>query len=92
MKTIAIKYCGGCNPRFDRAGFVGRLVDRFPEIVIVPSDAVEPWLSLVVCGCLSCCAGHEDMMATNGKIVVCDCEEFDGVCEVVAGGRMPPLQ
>ena len=84
MKTIAIKYCGGCNPRFDRAGFVSRLVDKFPEIVIVPSDTVEPWLVLVVCGCLSCCVGHEDMMGQVGRIVVCDCEEFDGVCEYIS--------
>jgi len=85
MKTVVIKYCGGCNPRFDRAGFVNKLVEKFPELVIVPSDTVEPWLVLVVCGCLSCCAEHEGMMGTNGKIAVCGDGEFDGVCEYVRG-------
>ena len=91
MRTIAIKYCGGCNPRFDRAGFVSRLVGRFPELVVVSSDTVEPWLVLVVCGCHSRCASHEHMAGLVGKIVVYDDVEFDKVCEVVAGSTLPPL-
>jgi len=83
MKAMAIKYCGGCNPRFDRVGFVSRLIEKFPELVAVPSDAVEPWLVLVVCGCCSCCAEHEDMAGLVGTIVVCDDGEFDKVCAFV---------
>ena len=28
---VGIKYCGGCNPRYDRAAFVERLLSDHPE-------------------------------------------------------------
>ncbi len=56
---IGIKYCGGCNPRYDRGEHVKALRETHPE---------QDWeyvkeenfydLLLVVCGCGSCCAGY----------------------------------
>jgi len=29
LKLVGIKYCGGCNPKYDRAGFVQHLQEAF---------------------------------------------------------------
>ena len=34
----AVKYCGGCNPRFDRTAFVRKLEDRLGERLLSPSE------------------------------------------------------
>ena len=56
---IGIKYCGGCNPKYDRADQVRILRETHPE---------QDWeyvkeeffydLLLVIGGCGSCCAGY----------------------------------
>lgn len=56
-KKIALKYCGGCDPDFDR-------VQYFEEIRTAAGDSVE-WVTLddrnfetilVICGCDTACA------------------------------------
>ena len=37
--NIAIKYCGGCNPDFDRVAAVADMLDRLADVVaVVPAD------------------------------------------------------
>ena len=54
---IGVKYCGGCNPRYDRVALVHRLMEERPEDrfeAAVPGEVYDQLL--VVCGCLSQCA------------------------------------
>ena len=30
--TVAVKYCGGCNPRYDRGAALEKLKKRYPDI------------------------------------------------------------
>jgi len=30
-KKVGIRYCGGCNPRFDRGAMVKRICEKHPE-------------------------------------------------------------
>ncbi|MBN1880994.1 MAG: hypothetical protein JW885_02365 [Deltaproteobacteria bacterium] len=61
--TIVVKYCGGCNPLYDRVALVRRLEERlFGTARFVPAGGRECKgdLLLVVCGCHVRCAGtHE---------------------------------
>ena len=63
MIRLGIRYCGGCNPAYDRLGLVERIRERLriatgEEVSVVlrggPADA-----TLVVCGCPVCCADGE---------------------------------
>ena len=56
---IGIKYCGGCNPRYDRAEYVRTLREEHPEQEweYVKEEAFYDLL-LVIGGCASCCAGY----------------------------------
>jgi hypothetical protein len=59
VPRIVVKYCGGCNPRYDRVGLVGRLEEEFSGTArFVPAGEGGGGgdLLLVVCGCHVRCA------------------------------------
>lgn len=59
---IALRYCGGCNPRYDRIGLVEELKSRFPHLKMEPFHSGDLCLaSVVVCGCSSQCAGQDGL-------------------------------
>ncbi len=54
---IGVRYCGGCNPRYDRVALVQRLQAFFPEQEFVPAESGGSYPAvLVVCGCTARCA------------------------------------
>lgn len=65
MLKVAIKYCGGCNPGYDRvalADFIKNSLHGRVEFVALDSEVVD--LILAVEGCKTCCA---DLSAFEGK-------------------------
>jgi len=70
-RSVGVRYCGGCNPRFDRVGFVRRLENEFPEINITyAEEGVQYAAILVVCGCLAACASRNGLMNTENLLVI----------------------
>jgi 4-hydroxybutyrate CoA-transferase len=67
--TVGVKYCGGCNPVYDRMKLVGRLKKDFPEVVLVRAGEACDILA-VVCGCLVCCADYRGLGGTFGTCVL----------------------
>lgn len=76
LEKIGIKYCGGCNPLFDRKEYVQNLEKN----MTIPVElAVEDWeydLIYVVCGCPVCCADISGLrskefifVAENGRYI-----------------------
>ena len=41
-KRIAVYYCGGCNPRYDRVRAVRELRERFPRLTFTLPDEGTP--------------------------------------------------
>lgn len=76
--TVQVKYCGGCNPRYDRSGLVGRIRRDFPGAAVIyeapPGGAVD--FVLVVCGCPVRCASHEGLHGLSGKRIVSSPDEY----------------
>lgn len=69
--TVAVKYCGGCNPRYDRVALVRALEAAFPGVRFVPARPGEAGdLLLVVSGCRTACAGLEGLEARLGRFTV----------------------
>lgn len=47
--TVAVKYCGGCNPRYERTELAERLRADFPGVRIVRAE--EPAdVAAIICG------------------------------------------
>ena len=47
----AVKYCGGCNPRYDRVAAVRRLEERLGEPLPAAQPGVDYDEVFVICGC-----------------------------------------
>lgn len=59
-KTVGVKYCGGCNPQFDRVEAFSHLQECFEgSIRWVPCDETDLDAVLVICGCQTACADTE---------------------------------
>lgn len=53
---VLIKYCGGCNPDYDRVALVDHLKERLKNnIQWVQSDAKEADVILLIAGCKTAC-------------------------------------
>ena len=67
---IGVRYCGGCNPRYDRVALVKRLSSFFPETEFVTAQAgVKYPAVLVVCGCPTRCANTSDLAVPAGRLI-----------------------
>ena len=64
-RMVGVRYCGGCNPRYDRVAAVRALAVRFPGLRFVPAGPGLPF-TLVVCGCSAQCADVSDL---DGKLL-----------------------
>jgi 4-hydroxybutyrate CoA-transferase len=83
--TIQVKYCGGCNPRYDRTDLIRRIREDFPGINIVyetPSPEGADFV-LVVCGCPVRCASHEGLRGLLGKWIISSPDEYPLVYNIL---------
>lgn len=61
--VVGVRYCGGCNPRYDRVAAVRRLREQFPYLDFCAAAPGQP-LVLVICGCSARCAETADLDGT----------------------------
>lgn len=83
---IALKYCGGCNPRYERGALADRLKTDFPDADIVASGNLgdrTPDVVAVITGCGSACASHEELRGRLGKVVLCEPEDYDTLAGLI---------
>lgn len=77
---IGVKYCGGCNPRYDRAALVQRLKSELGGDIrwVYAGRTEEPMdFVLVVCGCTAACAAHQDLQGRSGKTVIFAQDQYE---------------
>lgn len=86
---IGVKYCGGCNPRYNRRDLVACLRQSFPgqdirEGLDAQTANFAPELALVLNGCASACAEHDDFTGSLGKVVIDSAEGYDEISAALA--------
>ena len=88
---IAVKYCGGCNPDFDRVGAVAAMLEKLAHVAeVVPLDGGSADVLVAVEGCPAACANLSGakaariVMLTSREAV----ERF--VAELHSPGRQSP--
>ena len=55
-KIVAVKFCGGCNPTYERGKYFESVRDAAADKVTwVGTDYPEPDTMLVICGCPAAC-------------------------------------
>lgn len=69
-RAIGVRYCGGCNARYDRVALVARLQSLFPGECFQPAQPATPYAAvLVVCGCPTRCANVEGLAVPAGGLI-----------------------
>ena len=69
---IGIKYCGGCNPTYDRTNVVLEIkkhIDKGHNIETIKQGIIYD-IVIVVCGCSCACANHKNIEAKYEKICI----------------------
>jgi 4-hydroxybutyrate CoA-transferase len=81
---VGVKYCGGCNPHYDRAQILARLRRDLPDIEIVLAGEVEVDLVAVICGCPVACASHGDLQGRFGKMVITQEADYETLHRLIS--------
>ena len=82
--TIGIKYCGGCNPRYDRVREVMAIEAAYPHFHFAPAADGQCFdYVLVVCGCPSVCAAHKNIAARYKKYILYKPDDYIDISNVL---------
>jgi len=67
---IGVKFCGGCNPRYDRVEALYKLKERFEDKVDFDyaKENEDYDVLLVIGGCTNCCASFEQYNSRYGTL------------------------
>lgn len=80
---IGIKYCGGCNSRFNRGKFVEILMGKYNNVTFEPAKENFRYdMVLVICGCFSECANHASLIGRK-KLIINSEHELCKVSKVI---------
>jgi len=80
-----IKFCGGCNPRYDRglaleklrSNFNGEIEMRFAE------ENIDYDILLVIGGCTNCCASYQQYRAKKDILKMWDEGHIESITSTI---------
>ncbi len=80
-----IRFCGGCNPRYDRGRALATLEEKFKGEVdfVIAEENVLYDLLLVIGGCTNCCASYEQFKTKEGVIKMWEEAHIEKVANVI---------
>ena len=81
MAAINIKYCGGCNPRYDRTQIAKRIQKEFPDETIRVNSTQPADAAVILCGCSAACAVAKEEREDPGVYVMWREEELEELLE-----------
>lgn len=73
-----VRFCGGCNPRYDRGAALEEIKKHFKEVDFVhAAEGVSHDLLLVIGGCSNCCADFDQFKTEGGVLKIWDLDHMD---------------
>jgi len=82
---IGIKYCGGCNPLYNRKKFIDRIKNEIGDRYIfedVKKESIYDFL-LVVGGCTSCCVDYKNISIIKGLFCITKEIQYEEVLDAI---------
>lgn len=75
---IGLKFCGGCNPYYERGAEVQKLKNSFPQFLFEAVRTGEYYdIILLVCGCARSCVCHYREAKAGRYVILKNPEEFE---------------
>ena len=84
MLTCTVKFCGGCNPRYDRGAAYRRIVAGTNELAVfsLPQDGQHYDVLLIIRGCTACPYQYEEIDAEHRIFCMAE-EEVDAALDAI---------
>ena len=73
---IGVKYCGGCNPTYDRKKVLNLLQEEYNHQFEFAIEGKVYDIVIVLCGCNRCCAQHSRFIFKYEKFLVKSMEDY----------------
>ena len=85
MLHCTVKFCGGCNPFYDRGAAYRKICSQLQGVAQFssPEDGVHYDVLLILRGCTGCSYMYEDISADH-RVICVDQDEADGAAAVIA--------
>ncbi len=78
--TVDIRFCGGCNPRYDRGAFARRIRTAFPGIRFLCNAEEITDSVILLCGCSAACLRVPEEFEGSRRLVVTGTGQWEEVC------------
>lgn len=80
---IGIKFCGGCNPRFNRNDTAESLIEELTNIHVIEIafDKNVYDLIIVICGCMNCCDSYKNSSTNNRVIIINNLTKLEDIIQ-----------
>jgi len=81
LLKVGVKYCGGCNPRYERKQFLNRLqkeLEKECTFEIAQENTLYDAI-LVLGGCNSCCADYSKLLYRNEALCVRGSSDYERI-------------
>lgn len=80
-----VKFCGGCNPRFERGDVFRRFKKEISNVDFTYADEKEYYdILLVIGGCPSCCASYEQYDVKGEVYRIWDINQVEEIKEILS--------
>lgn len=78
---VGVKFCGGCNPRYDRGKALQNLKKELKEEAefVIAEEGVMYDQLLIIGGCTNCCASFSQYQSKHDPIRIWDQEQIEKV-------------
>lgn len=83
--TCGVKFCGGCNPRYERGEALNSIKEYFAgkvDFVIAEEGRTYDFL-LIIGGCTNCCASYKQYDWKTEIVKLWDEEHLPSVIETI---------
>lgn len=75
-----VKFCGGCNPRYDRGAAYREIKEALNNIDFIYAEEDEPVdILLVIGGCSACCASYEQYSVKDEVFKMWDKDHIENI-------------
>lgn len=80
-----VRFCGGCNPRYDRGKALETIKEKFAGDVdfVIAQEGVMHDILLVIGGCTNCCAAYEQFTTKEGVIKMWDESHIEKIAAAI---------
>ncbi|PAB59442.1 hypothetical protein [Anaeromicrobium sediminis] len=76
--NIGIKFCGGCNPRYERKNVFNRMkIDLEGANIELATEETRYDYIVVLGGCTNCCAEYKNLKYKREIILFVDIKQYD---------------